>query len=157
MSAAKIEREKIYAALFEKLKMAGEITAVNTISRKFRHFVDVPSGEQPALFQLQVAETYRRRRGLPPVITLEVHWYLYIDTSEDSNASPAILINPIVDAMEQAIEPDYCTSDVQTLGGLVSHAWIEGTEKIYEGNLGNQAIVQMIINILISGSTTWEE
>ena len=140
-----MNREQIYSALFAKLQaVAGFVT----VSRRLRHWDDVPQAEQPALFQAQKRESVSTEPGLNPVWLLSLDLYIYARTGEDRDESPATVINPLVDAVLETLAPDPITNK-QTLGGLVQHAWVEGTIETDEGVLGEQgvAIIPIIIKV----------
>jgi len=137
-----ITRETIYAALFSKLSaVAGFVT----VSRRLKHWTDTPPAAQPALFVIQRREAVVTVPGLNPVYTLEVDAYLYA-YSGDLTASPAQLLNPLLDAVTATLLPDAATNK-QTLGGLVQHCWIEGNIETDEGVLGSQAVAIVPIRI----------
>jgi hypothetical protein len=140
-----MNREPIYAALFAKVS---PIAGLKTVSRRLRHWDDVPDYEQPALFQVQKRELQVPRKGLPPKITLECELYLYVNSGNDLNATPATVINPLMDAIAHALKPD--VNGVQTLGGTVSHCWIEGEVLSDEGYLGPQGVLIIPVKILVN-------
>lgn len=139
-------REPIYAALFAKLQA---IQGITTISRRLRHWTDVQAEEKPAIFQAQRRELQQPRKGLPAKVTLQCDVYLYVDSGNDMTATPATIINPLMDAIEMALAPDP-VSGVQTLGGTVSHCWIEGEIMSDEGYLGSQGVLIIPVNILVN-------
>lgn len=143
-----MNREPIYAALFALLEGAAEFA---TVSRRLRHWGDVGAAEQPALFLAQKGETAIRNRGAPPKWTLAVDLYLYC-RAPDELTSPAMAMNPLIDAIEAALAPvggDAALRNVQTLGGLVSDCWISGKIETDEGALGGQAVA------IIPVALTW--
>ncbi|AIV86366.1 hypothetical protein X986_3951 [Burkholderia pseudomallei] len=137
-------REPIYAALFAKLST---IPGLVTTSRRLRHWADVQAVEQPALFQVQKREHQQPRKGLPAKVSLQCEIYLYVNTGNDMDVTPATTLNPLMDAIEAALAPDPLTG-FQTLGGTVSHCWIEGEIVTDEGMLGPQGVVIIPVNIL---------
>jgi hypothetical protein len=140
-----VSREAAYSALFAKLQGAAGFT---TYSRVLRHWNDVGPGEQPALFQAQRdQEIMPRSKGLPPKRVLRAQVYVYV-WSQDPTVSPSIALNNLIDAVEASLDPDPVTN-AQTLGGLVSHCWIEGSIETDEGTLGQQAVAIIPINILV--------
>lgn len=139
-----INREQIYSALFAKLRA---IPAFGTASRRLRHWDDVPAVDQPALFQTQKPEQPEQQPGLPTKWTLAVDVYIYANTAGED--PPAAIINPLIDSIEAAIAPDPVTNKC-TLGGLVSHVWIDGEIQNDEGVLGDQAVAIVPIRILAS-------
>jgi hypothetical protein len=139
-------REPIYAALFQ---LVSAIPGVTTASRRLKHWADVPPADQPALFQVQKGETVTDRRGLPPKRVLAVELFLYAQSGGDPGIAPAQILNPLIDAIEAALAPDGPPPAVQNLGGLVSHAWIEGRIETDEGVLGDQAVAIIPIHLLV--------
>lgn len=140
-----MNREPIYAALFARLSGAAAFVAM---SRRLRHWSDVGAAEQPALFMVQKSETAEPRRGRPTAWKAQVSVFLYARAPDDESA-PASALNPLIDAVEAALTPDPVTN-VQTLGGLVQHAFIAGRIETDEGALGGQATAVVPIEILVS-------
>jgi hypothetical protein len=141
-------REPIYAALFEIVKAAAISAGAKTYSRKLRHWDDVKAGEQPAVFQVQRAESSSQKLKVPAIWTLNVDLYVYINTSDDPRVAPSTLLNPIIDALEAVMPPDESPGGPQTLGGLVSHCWIAGTIETSEGVLGDQEVAIIPVEIV---------
>ena len=138
-----MNREEIWAALFAKLPTAG----FNTKSRRLKHWDDVPKEKQPALFLAQGPETHVRVTGQPAKRTFTGELYVYART--DGGLDPGPVINPLLDAIEQALEPN-AVEQVQTLGGLVDHCRIEGAIETDEGTLGDQLVAIIPIHMLVS-------
>ncbi len=139
-------REPIYEALFALVSGSASFA---TASRRLRHWSDVGAAEQPALFMAQKSETAEERAPLPVKWRAMVDFYVYAQAPDELTA-PAIALNPLIDAIEAALAPP-ASSNVQTLGGLVSHAWIAGKIETDEGVLGGQAVAIVPIEILVSG------
>lgn len=135
-------REPIYAALFALGQSVGSFT---TKSRILKHWADVSQAETPALFQSQKDELATQQRGTPPKWDGGVTWYIYLDGSDQN--PPSVLLNTILDAVEKALAPPPA-QDVQTLGGLVSHCWVEGPIQTDEGTLGTRAVALVSIKFL---------
>jgi hypothetical protein len=142
-----INREPIYAALFAKIATAGSYT---TISRRLRHWNDVAPAEQPALFVIQRNETAAVSPGLNTKWTLKVDAYVYVHTRGDPTISPGSLINPLLDSVTSVFVPDDLIKNKCTLGGLVEHAWIDGTIETDEGILGDQGVAIVPITLLFA-------
>ena len=119
---------------------------MQTVSRRLLHWSDVPVSQQPAIFQIQRNEDPIQQRLLPTKWKLNVDLYVYVNTGSDPKASPAILLNPILDAIEALFSPT--ENNIQTLGGLCSHCWISGKIETSEGALGNQEVAIVPIEIL---------
>ena len=80
--------------------------------------------------------------------TLYADFYIYAHSS-DPYAAPASILNPLLDALDQALAPSP-TTGIQDLGlpGMVQHAYIAGKIETDEGVLGDQAIAIVPVEIL---------
>lgn len=138
-------REAVFSALWERLQV---IQGIATFSRKLRHWSEVPSSEQPALFLACGNQGLQQERNFPAVLTLKATLHLYVHGGEDPAAAPSVRLNELLDAIEAAIETP-ADEPAQTLGGLVQHAWIAGEIETDEGVLGDQAVAIVPIEILV--------
>ena len=141
-----IEREAIYSALWT---LGSGAWSFATANRRLRHWSDVPPVEQPALFMSQKgAHASMKALGAPIVWTLYADFYVYAHSS-DPYAAPAIILNPLLDALEQALSPSMATG-IQNLGlpEMVQHAYIAGKIETDEGVLGDQAIAIVPVEIV---------
>ena len=141
-----MNREAIYTALFDKLKNINEFV---TTTRGFKHWSDVAQPDQPAMLMVQRTEIGTTTPGLNTSWLFHVDVIVYANTGEDNNHSSSSIINPLVDAITAALAPDPITNKC-TLGGLVQHAWIEGTINTDEGLLGAQgfAMVPIVVKVV---------
>jgi len=137
-------REQIYAALFAKLQASASFA---TASRRIKALNEVPPSDHPALFQLQKGEVANTTPNLNTVWRLNVDVFIYVHTQGDRSIAPSTILNPLIDAVETAIAPSQINNR-QTLGGLVEHCFIAGEILIEEGNLGEQAVAVIPIEIL---------
>jgi len=148
-----VNRENIYAALFAYFSglTDGMDPLFKTATRKLKVWEDVEPEDQPALLQLQSRESCERIRGLPSKWNLSIDLYLYVHTGaiNDPDTTPSQLINPLIDAIEASIVVDDFANNACTLGGLVYHAYIDGTVEMFEGNLGDQACVIIPITVVV--------
>jgi len=146
-------RETIYAALFQfwsNLTVGGS-PAFKTATRKLKIWELVAAEDQPALLQLQRRETVTKPRGLPAKWTLSIDLYLYVHTgaNTDQTIVPSQLLNPLMDAIEAALVIDDRSNDACTLGGIVSHCFIDGAVEIFEGNLGDELVAIIPIVVVV--------
>lgn len=142
-------RENIYSALFTAV--SGASADFVTVSRRLKHWNDVPQEAQPALFMVQKPETQERKRGLPAKHTLAVDIYLYVKTGEDEQTPPAPILNPLVDAIEATMVEDATTGYYHlpnSDGKTISHCWIEHIDND-EGILGSQAVAIITVRMLV--------
>jgi hypothetical protein len=141
-----IIRESIYAALWALAAGAASFASAN---RRLRHWAEVAPAEQPALFMSEKGGTAATKAlGAPIVWTLYADFYLYVHSS-DPYLPPAMLLNPLLDALEAALSPSPATG-IQNLGlpTMVQHAYIAGKIETDEGVLGDQAIAIVPVQIL---------
>ena len=141
-----MNRETIYSTLFSIIQGIAVSVGVKTISRRLIHWSDVSASEQPAMYLIQRYEDPIQTRSLPTKWKLNVDIYVYVNTGSDPKASPAIMLNPILDALEALFPTD--ADHLQTLGGLCSHCWISGRIETSEGALGAQEVAIVPIEIL---------
>lgn len=141
-----LRREPIYAALFA---LAQGAYAFASSSRRVKHWDDVNRADCPALFMVQKGQVATRTTKLPAYWTLDVDLIVYVKTDGDHDATPATILNEIVDAIEAALEPAPGRSDPrQTLGGLVYDCRIEGGIDTDEGALGETAVAVIPVRIM---------
>jgi len=146
-------RENIYSAIFafwSNLTIGGS-PAFKLATRKLQDWEKVEAEDQPALLQLQRRETVSKPRGLPAKWTLSLDLYLYVHTGavNDPNVNPSQLFNPLMDAIEAAMAIDDVGNNAVTLGGVVSHCYIDGAVEIFEGNLGDQLVAIIPITVVV--------
>jgi hypothetical protein len=139
-----MNREAIYSALFAKL---AAIHGVRMCSRRLKGWSDVPATEQPALFMVQSEEEPDQEEGRPPIWRLSVDVYVYCNVGRDPFATPATEMNGIIDQIESAIAGTY-QGQPQTLGGLVTHCWIDGKIETDGGALDAQAVAIVPITMM---------
>jgi len=135
------DREAAYSALFSRLS---GIPGVSTAERRLRHWSDVQPAEMPYLALAvagQIAEPVKR---LPTKWNLGADLYLYV---QSDSSPPGPILNALLDKIDAALAPDV-GQDTQTLGGIVSHAWIEGQVQTDEGTLGSIAVAVVPIRML---------
>ncbi len=139
-------REACYAALFgvlQGLKTAGTVALAD---RRLRLLAEVNNGELPALFLQVDRQTTVQKAGTPPRRTLHALVYLY--AANPDPASPASTqLNGLIDAVEAVLLPGW--QQVQTLGGVVAHAWIEGAIEVYEAPKGQRAAAVIPVALLM--------
>jgi hypothetical protein len=145
-----ITREPIYLALFNLLQTLQDSAKVVTVSRKLRHWADVPPAQQPAIFIIQRGEDPIQVVGSPTIWKLNVDLFAYVISGDDPTDSAVELLNPIIDQIESLFPPSEEDGPKQTLGGLVYRAFISGNIETSEGVLGQQEVAVIPIEILIT-------
>ena len=104
---------------------------------------------QPALFLRHTRDAFPPRpTGMPAKVTMECELWIYSQLGKDKATAPDIGLNDLLDQVERALLPPP-TQRAQTLGGLCTHAWIEGTIDLYPGDLDGQAIAVVPVHILV--------
>ncbi len=126
-------REANAAALYALVNAAaGTVVRLVTSGRTLRHYDQVSPAEMPALFQAQKPETNQRSESnIPSKRTQHFEFWLYAADAQSPQEIPAQQLNVMVDAIEAAMAPNPLTN-VNTLGGLCQHAWIDGSVEFYE-------------------------
>jgi hypothetical protein len=140
-------RETYYTALFALLQSLQTAGTVQTADRRVRFLNEMGAAELPALFMAVDRQTLQQRRGLPPRHQLGARVFLYA-ANPDRHTAAGIALNGLLDALEAAIAPP-AGADVQTLGGLVSHAWIEGPVEVFEGPQGERSAAIVTVQMLV--------
>jgi len=137
-----MSRSTIVDAVLQLLNSTG---AFNTSGRRLVPWTEVRS--QPAVFVRHVGDHYSARAtGMPPKITMETEVWVYSQSGKDSQVAPSVAMDGLLDTIEALLKP--APGVVQTLGGTVTHAWIEGKIEIYPGDLDGQAIAVIPVSIL---------
>lgn len=129
-------REAVMNALLTQLQTSG--TTFRTYSRRWLPWIDDPQASLPNLpllvqWESPVAEDYQRSgRGIPPKRLWDVRVLIYAKIPQgetlgvpDATTPGASVLNPLVDAVEAALDPGN-PDGVLTLGGLVIDCRIEG-------------------------------
>lgn len=148
------DREEILNALFAKLQAAtfipiGPTDAITWVEtgRRLKLWGDIDPSQQPAMFLTDHDEDYKQPgRGQPPRRFLPARVWCYARC--DGGLVGSTIINTMLTTVENALTPDDKTANVQSLGGLVYTAWIEGTVIKDPGDLDDQALLIVPIQIL---------
>jgi hypothetical protein len=137
-------RETIMAALFALV--SGSASFV-TASRRLKLWNDLSAAQKPAIFQYERDDTYTNGKNYLSIVEMNVDLYIYTSPGIDSGITPISVLNPLIDAVDAALAPSIVTRK-QTLGGLVSHAWIEGKIMKDPGDLDGDGIAVIPVKIL---------
>ncbi len=139
-----MNREAIMQALFGLLCRS---TNFATTGRRLIWWTKVAA--QPAMFLRNAGEQYMQRRtGMPAKVLMECEIWLYNKSGETEGEPPAAGLNDLIDAIDAALKPAP-GFEAQTLGGLVTHCWIEGKVELHPGDLDGQAIAIVPAKILV--------
>lgn len=155
-------REEISDALLARLQSATFSTPLgvnsattwannNPTARRFKLFSDVGINDQPALFLVaHDEETTQKGPGIPSRRSLMYSAICYCRAEQGDVGDT--FINVMLTAIEQVLAPqpgfDIATN-IQTLGGLVYKCWIKG--KIFRdpGDIDNQAMLIVPIEVML--------
>ena len=139
-------RETAFVALFGLLSTL-KGGAFKLVDRKLQPLEAVNDVDLPALFLTVGNQQVKAQPGFPARRTLGARVFVYV-ASNDAAVSSGIALNNLIDAVETALLPRP-TAVQQTLGGVVSHAWIEGTINVYEAIKTQRAAAAIPVNILL--------
>lgn len=149
-----IDRELIGNALL------AQITSAYSFARFGRRFFTYSAGgPYPSLFQRDGDEDTLRPqqgpRGLLPVQIFTYEVWVYAP-QVGADTPPASSLNPLVSAVELALEPGP-RGEVITLGGLVQHAWIEGKTIKDTGEYSKQptAMIPVSVKVIANSQNRW--
>lgn len=146
-------RKEIMIALFDLLRTASGVEW-KTASRRLRHWSEVDRNARPALFLSEnggermnhPSETLTTREIQPTIV-------VYTWAPKDNEALvPADQLNDILEAIETALTPagrDLALFGRQTLGGLVSHVFINGEIEKDPGDMDEDGILIVPLSVLV--------
>ncbi len=153
---ASVDREAIWAALYNWM-VAQVGNQFVSIGRKHVPPPDLVPAAQPALFVVQVKETHvpQKPPGVPTKLILHGFFIVYCAApaaDEDIGAETvlaATTLNGLFLAIDNAMQPDNPVTGKFTLGGLVTHCWLEGDTDMDPGIFGDQAAAILSVHILV--------
>ena len=137
-------REAIMQALFALVSASSSYV---TASRRLKLWDAVASADKPAIFMYERDDVYRNGDKYLPIVEMHVDLFVYIDAGKDQSIAPITVLNPLVDAIDAALAPNPGTRK-QTLGGLVSHVWIDGKIMKDPGDIDGDGIALIPVKIL---------
>ena len=144
-------REDVFNALFALLKTATPPVSLTwgLVGRRLQHWDNVPPADQPCLFlQAGPQNASQPTWGLPTwKLQAQVFIYFRCDGSVSQDYPPDTLVNGFIDAIETAVAPQV-QGDLQTLGGLVTHCYINGEIMFDSGISDQQGVIVIPIEIL---------
>ena len=128
-----------------------------SVGRKHKKPPTLTRAEQSALFVIQAKETEipQGPPGMPPKLMLHGFLIIYllgptvIENIGDETWLAATELNGLSTAIGNALLPDHVSSGKFTLGGLVTHCWIQGDASQDPGILGPQCAAIKPLHILI--------
>ena len=146
-----MSREQIDSAIYALIQ---GIAPFQTSSRRLpTNWLETAPERQPALYLLhgqEVLEQNVQKMGGPLSSTINYTVILMVHSGGQINSTPMSRLNPIIDALVNAIHPTNGTK--QTLGDLVHRLIISGPIETDEGLLGDQAIAVVPLSVIVSGA-----
>lgn len=142
-------REDIDLAVLAELQPLLTAGTLKTLSRKWKIFSDVRPKAQPALFIVKAPERDEAEEGTPTKRTMTYDLNVYTNGGHGTSVIPATALNNMMDAVNGALAGSP-VDGINTLGGKVAHAYINGVSEIYEGTLGDQAVAIMPLEVLLN-------
>ena len=113
-------------------------------------FAGVSPNDCPALFMFQHPELrVNQGKGIPPKRTLQVAFIAYFAAETPQVNLPATAINNAADAIDDVISEPGNPANVQTLGGLVEHVYIEPSIEPFEGLLQEKSALVAMVRMLV--------
>ena len=141
-----ISREAATEALFCKLQ---ECQKFLTARRTFVSWSDCSPAQQPALYLRIVSNEYIQQKGIPTKLIISYEAAIYAHNPNPTDEAQSIQ-NELLDLIDAALEPDAPDFVNCTLGGTVSHCWIDGSIETDQGMLGQQTVALIPIKILLN-------
>lgn len=143
-----LRTELIEKALFDLINGALPTGVFRTVSRIGRIWSNVGPENQPALFLIPNGGTVQQDQAfgiMKYVLGYDV--LVYTRADEGSKTPPQTLFNDCWSAIDTALRGTP-SGFPQTLGGLVTNAWIEGQVLIDTGILDEQCAVKIPIKVI---------
>jgi len=117
------------------------------VARRLVHWDNVPRDQQPTFYLIDHEETAVRQQILGVRTIQAMAWvYAAIDLTDPAVVGSMIL-NSFLDGFEAALAPSPAEPGRQTLGGLASEVFVEGTLLKDPGDLEGQALLMVPIKL----------
>lgn len=142
-------RESIFAALFAQASVANTgHTKFGVMSRRFIPWSQRSNLESPEFYQLQLPQMSKQNTFGANVWKLHAIWFIYVPVNtDDFKTVVSTTLNNYLDALDNAISASL-SGQKQTLGNLVTNAWIDGDVIVDEGLLSPPALIAIPISII---------
>lgn len=129
----------------------GSGTKFKLVSQRMKAPNEVSQEQMPACFLYSPRESIvRQGERLPMATTLHVDIYIYFNSGQSPTAIPCEEVNLVLDAVDAAFKADLDPSrQVCTLGGLVSHCWVEGEIEKVPGDMDGIGLAIVPVHILV--------
>jgi hypothetical protein len=152
-----VDREACWAALFAVLQGGLADAGIVTLGRQHVMPPSLTPEQQPALFVVQARESrIPTPAGLPVKLCLDGFLILYLQVPaamDEAIGQETVLastqMNVLLKAIDDALQPDNITTGKLTLGGLVTHCWLEGDVEMDPGIFSSQGAAILPIKMLV--------
>lgn len=119
-------------------------------SRKFKNFAKQDASQQPAFAQTEHTEAEAQRLNMPSLRKWFGAWTVHFVTDpQDANDLGAVQINDWLDAFDARLPGPSPGARKQTLGGLVHHAYIDGTIIKVPGDDDGQGLLVVPFTLIV--------
>lgn len=126
-----------------------QIPEFNTVTRRIRASGDFNPPDFPVLMIDELSETcLQGEESSPEKTTFNIEMWVMINNGQDPNDEPISALNTLLDKIDAALAPDVYQNTL-TLGGLVSHCWIDGTIDKQAGDINGIGIARIPVKILV--------
>lgn len=150
-----VSRKSVNQALFNLLINAPLPApwVFGTTGRRLIHFSKLPQGNQPALFLVEGHEQVAQPKAYGMSVyklSFDIVIYFRVDASPAPDVVPSDELDDLLDGIDSVLNPKGAP---QTLGGLVTNCWIDGTVLRFEGldGVATQGLVVIPVSV-ITGS-----
>lgn len=147
-------REDVYVALASLVFADARVSTMFKTTGRYlpQIFSGVSPDDCPALFMFQQPELRQNvGKGIPPKRTLTCAFVAYFanETPRDPDVLPATAINNAADVIDDVISEPGNPANVQTLGGLVEHVYLEPSIEPFEGLLQEKSALVAVVRMLV--------
>lgn len=145
-------REDVYVALANLVFNDTRVTTMFKTTGRYlpQIFAGVEPDDCPALFMFQHPEIREYKgKGIPAKRTLQVAFVAYFASETPQASLPATAINNAADVIDDVISEPGNPANVQTLGGLVEHVYIEPQIEPFEGLLQEKSALVAVVRMLV--------
>lgn len=140
-----VDTETALAALFA---LTAPLSQFKTKSRRLQFVEEMGAEVLPAVFQNQIARADSFTQNKLVYSDVDVEWYVYCFQGNSTAATTPIL-NPLVDALLEALPPD---GGMLQVGGRGMPVYRAGPTHYFEGLLGERAVARIGLRIKVLAS-----
>ena len=140
-------REAAVVALSDACAATG---AFKSVSRRNRDTEGIGPDESPALFLMQMRDSYHvQSPSMPPRVCLHVWACIYDDAGNDPNVVPTTALNDALDALDVILRKIDPATGRNTLGGLVYSLMPDGDVDRIPGDKEGKTLAVVPLAIIL--------